>query len=856
MKQLCQTALFVLCFLVSSGAGRDVINKQFLTATKSTTSLTASGLYVQYAVHDIGNLQLVVANNGTISTLGGDILDPITGQWFLGCVYPKYSDLIYMFSASLWIGAVIGRDTAVSVASDDFYSRNEFWPTEEWVVHTRQTAGFEYKTIDVSSSYYSIDAKSEEDIICEYDDTRDDPTLVGIDFYDNSTHKPLNVEVVHRSMAWSYDYADDFILFDYKVKNVGDKTLQQVYMAIWMDCDILHILTDGGWWDDIVGFYRFHPAPEGCGFIDTINIAYFADNDGDPADGKWIETSPRAAAGVKIVKTPSDYPDYSFNWWITNYEDPSRDWGPRRSEKEIDPFRDFGDRLGTPLGDRNKYYVMRHPEFDYDMLYANIDYSSQGWLPPPEFSDNFADGFDNRFLLSFGPFDIYPGESLPITFALVAGDSFHVNPSDFETSWNPNNPAAYYKSLNFSNLVKNTRWASWIYDNPGIDTDGDGYFGKSRTCCLDTIVTDTGLAYVNCRTTFYEGDGVPDFRGASPPPAPIVRLEPQLNSVTVRFNGLLSETTGDQFTGRIDFEGYRVYCARDSRATSYSLVGSYDLEDYTKFVYNLVGDRWEVKDTPFLLEDLQLLYGDLIGDDNFNPLAYTSAHPYKHPLCPDSLFYFITQDYNCSELGISTPIIKRYPDQPYPTSLAPELARPDEVTEDGYLKYFEYEVTVDNLLPTVPYFINVTAFDFGSPEVGLGPMESSLLNGAIEVYPLTSAEQADQQNRKIYVYPNPYRADAGYDDEGYENRYSNEASSRMKRIHFGNLPPVCKIYIYSLDGDLVRELDHNYPDGGPEAMHDTWNLITRNTQAAVTGLYYWVVESEKGTQIGKFVIIK
>ena len=57
-------------------------------------------------------------------------------------------------------------------------------------------------------------------------------------------------------------------------------------------------------------------------------------------------------------------------------------------------------------------------------------------------------------------------------------------------------------------------------------------------------------------------------------------------------------------------------------------------------------------------------------------------------------------------------------------------------------------------------------------------------------------------------------------------------------------------------GDLVRELDHNYPEGGPEAMHDTWNLITRNTQAAVSGLYYWVVESDQGTQMGKFVIIK
>ena len=33
-------------------------------------------------------------------------------------------------------------------------------------------------------------------------------------------------------------------------------------------------------------------------------------------------------------------------------------------------------------------------------------------------------------------------------------------------------------------------------------------------------------------------------------------------------------------------------------------------------------------------------------------------------------------------------------------------------------------------------------------------------------------------------------------------------------------------------------------------------MITRNTQAIVTGLYYWVVESEYGNQVGKLVILK
>jgi len=54
----------------------------------------------------------------------------------------------------------------------------------------------------------------------------------------------------------------------------------------------------------------------------------------------------------------------------------------------------------------------------------------------------------------------------------------------------------------------------------------------------------------------------------------------------------------------------------------------------------------------------------------------------------------------------------------------------------------------------------------------------------------------------------------------------------------------------------VRELIHDKPPSDPTASHEQWNLITRNTQAVVTGLYYFVVESEGRTQIGKFAIIK
>jgi hypothetical protein len=109
------------------------------------------------------------------------------------------------------------------------------------------------------------------------------------------------------------------------------------------------------------------------------------------------------------------------------------------------------------------------------------------------------------------------------------------------------------------------------------------------------------------------------------------------------------------------------------------------------------------------------------------------------------------------------------------------------------------------------------------------------------------------------VYPNPYRLDGGYATGGFEGTTlaeRSQISDRNRRIHFYNLAPKCTIRIYTLDGDLVREINHDLPAGDPLSNHDTWDLITRNTQLVVSGLYYWTVEAEGGNvQVGKLVVI-
>ncbi len=126
-------------------------------------------------------------------------------------------------------------------------------------------------------------------------------------------------------------------------------------------------------------------------------------------------------------------------------------------------------------------------------------------------------------------------------------------------------------------------------------------------------------------------------------------------------------------------------------------------------------------------------------------------------------------------------------------------------------------------------------------------------------YPQNSSSVVEGAKLNVVVYPNPYRIDGRYRDMeggGFEGRGEETKSvDRTRAIHFANLPHECVIRIFSIDGDLVREIKHDYPPGSPQSSHDKWDMITRNTQAPVSGIYYYSVESESGNQIGKFVII-
>lgn len=821
--------------------------------------------------HDVGKLELSVSNNGTLGVdySAGGLTDFFRKVPAVGAVYPKNSSSDYLFGGAFWIGAVVGRDTLVSVGQDGWSTGiAEFHPNDQ------QSGGAPKfrSTLDPTKEDYYRNAISEQDYVFRYFDTCRTCQGTGQNNIDGRPHRPIGIQVDQTSMAWSYSYAEDFVLFDYKITNVGTQRIRRCYMGVYVDADVSDVSNENsGAQDDICGFLQTTPAQYGpvevCPAIDTVNIAWIADGDGDFNEALGLPC-PHITA-TRIVRTPAESLDVSFNWWIGN-TNANLDFGPQTKAN----FRRFpAGNLGTPEGDKAKYHQLRNREFDYDQAFtATIFADNPIWYPPPTaLAVDLSNGFDTRYLLSFGPFDIDPGQTLPLSFAYIAGEDLHTSPTNWENNLNSGyNPIEFYRNLDFSDLGHNSTWASWIYDNPGFDSDSDGYAGKFRTCVLEFVVETTLVDTVlvidtipsKIDTTWYEGDNVPDFRGASPPPAPLKWVTTEEGRITIRFNGALTENAFDVFSEVKDFEGYRVHYGRDERASSFTVARSYDLDDYAKWTFDPFSGDYKIIENPKTLTELRALYGN--GNPNWDPLAYTRVNPFVHT--NGEVFYFEKQDFNQSELGLPGGIRKIYPNAPMPDTsfhlnpdLVPDSLRDVYLTEDGQFKYYEYEFVVENLLESVPYYVNVTAFDFGSPQTGLPPLETSVSVGAVKAYALSSVADVKSQGKKVFTWPNPYRGDGRYLAEGFEQQNFDrpQGEDRLRRIHFANLPSRCRITIYSLDGDMVREIMHERAPDAPDAMHEEWDLITRNTQMVASGLYYWTVEDlDTGeVQIGKLAII-
>ncbi len=823
--------LFVVVPGVVTGQGYDPQDPEQPSNGKfAAPHAAASAPEIKFRIHKNGKLWNVINNNGIFGNLFG-FQDVDMGKTAPGYYFPRYSRFRHGYYTAIWVGGIKGNDTLVSTNLDVDYQgwwtgyNSEFWPDYG------SAGDFKDITPNINGNTDYL-AKSQVTFQASFTDTFQYQSFVPYNNYDRRNHQPLNIRIDQTSYSWSYDYAEDFVIVDYKITNLGDTPIQDTYFGLYHIGAINHVAE-----------LPYPKLEDYEGYIDSaqydfqelgyepMHIAWVVDKDGHPEGNHWGLLSTVNAFGIAPLHVPVGATTFNFNWWVA---DESINWGPRKAGTADDPFRGFsGGGIGAPMSDKDKYYMMAHPEVDYSGYTAAFDHSRDGWLPPSESAEQVAGGHFVHFLTSYGPFDIPPHSAKDVAVVYSIGEKAHTNASAYLENFDPKNPYPFLNYLDFHDLIDNVRWAKRIYDNPGVDTDGDGDSGK-YFWYVDPITYDSLQVY-------YAGDGVPDFRGATPPPAPPIRVTGEMGKIVVRWNGRDVENYFDSFSLIRDFEGYRVYLGRSNEPGDITLLASYDREDYNRYIWNPSHEEYDLREIPFTLDSLRVLYGS-----NFNPLDYTRAQPLED----NGRYYFFTKvDFNESDLLNPHKIHKLYPDAINDTS---------DVDDQGRMRYYEYEYIIDDLLPSVPYYVSVTAFDFGEPSKSLSPLESSPAENIYKVFALPNGDNQVLDNGKlnVYCYPNPYRADAHYEAQGFENRFTDLWIERGRAIYFANLPNKCTISIFSLDGDLVRKIDHDMPVGSGTASVDSWDLISRNQQAVVSGLYYWTVESAYGNQVGKLVIIK
>ena len=830
---LCLTASALFSLLGRSTTAREPVlpGSEGARQDLSIAKAAAYWPWVDYRIQDNGYLWTTIHNNGAIGNVFRYQL-PDENKTAPSFYHPRYSRMQHGYYAALWVGGVVNGDTLVSTGIETDWKSNtwlppmEFWPPEwpDGMIETRSN--------DPSVEYYSPDAKAELEQIAHYIDTIESGWWMPYNDYDARSHRPLGLAVKQTTYSWSYKYIRDVIIVDYEISNVGRDTIHDAFVGLYyVGCN--HHRGEQFYPpdDDIAGYIRRWPYEfEELGH-ETMNIAWLLDADGWSWSFPWDMVRTTSAFAIAPLRIPGGASLYNFNWWYdnigTNYN-----WGPRKAGTHDYPLRLFEGGLGVPRSDREKYHLMSKPEIDYSGYEAALDHTHYGWLPPHEYGDNIADGYLPEFVVSYGPTTIPPDGAANFAVVMAIGKEVHYDRSAFRELFDPYQPQPFVGQLDFEDLITNVRWAKRVYDNPGVDTDFDGDSGKYFDR-FDSVVGETIKVY-------YEGDGAPDLMGASPPPPPEVRVIPENGRLTLRWNGRLTETHFDQFSYAHDFEGYRVYLSRSPSFDEPSVLSSYDHHNFSRYQWDHRRERFMLKELPFTLDSLRVLYGD-----DFDPLEFGYGVPLQ---IDDDSYYFVSVDYNASDLSDPQEIHKLYPDAVNDTN---------DVDEQGRMRYYEYEYVIDNLLPTVPYYVSVTAFDFGHPPKSLEPLESSPHKNMVEVMALKQAPDVLEGGKlNVYCYPNPYCLDGDYVDRGFENRDGSFAPSRSGTIYFANLPNQCSISIFTLDGDLVRRLEHNEPESSGTASVHRWNLITRNTMWVVSGLYYWVVESAYGSQIGKLAIIK
>jgi hypothetical protein len=829
--------------------------------------------------HNVGLLQMQITNIGMI---GNFFIDAFSAGWRGG---------EYLFAAGLWVGAK--RSDNQPHVTTAVYDLEFLPPTDpEWTVYESFEGAFGGNRLGFSAGPQETfrmagepigdittsganddwnggdDVQIDEDFLNGLDDDGDGAVdedfeavaqqMFSCQYIDTSPftqesepdHTPLNLLVQQRSFAWATTGANEFIGFDFKIWNTGTETLSDVFLAFFVDADAGPKDHDSYWVDDKGGYVEVdttvvdETVPPDAPCRDrrvVMNMAYVRDT----PDSEINEEQGGVRGG--------DVPGFFGGMFLGHTTDPNGIEAP--SQVRIRRARFFaGGSAPYPDGDP------RNDNEAYDLI------SGEG-VP---LSNETVKVEDYRYVISAGPFRSLPADTF-LTFqtAFVIGEGR-------------------------GGLIDNAVQAQLIYDGAWRNADENDQTGAGgKELCVrprtlgetfavwddpcDTTGTETRFnwpgfcdptVYVNndcdgCTPLASEDEPGPEqlvhWVGTVAPPPPLtnadgsgVGISPGGNrSVRLQWDNL-SELKADPIQRKLLFEGYRIWRVEGWRRPVGSTGPS--TEEW-QLVAQIVRHPDSPPDTcwvqdpkvagariPFLFNTRNFL-GNWVPDD---PGGILPDDPCV--ACPDFCWpnrnFLVDETLVPIETGIAT------------GDTTPGFERAD-LYPVGRYNYVDAAGIKNGMI----YFYDVTAFSAWD-DIQVSGTDTLVrhfeLGGrpvARETQRIVPAWSAQDTKNEIYVVPNPYvQGDRTILPWGWD-LIPSDSDPTGTRLAFANLPIGRNVIkVYTLGGDLVQTIDHNSETASGTAY---WNLVSRNGQDIVAGVYLFTVKTETdGTKVGRFVVVR
>jgi len=353
------------------------------TGTSFHKTLTLDG----EAVHDNGAVGLNVTNFGLIGSKPGTGL-PFSSAPSLRFPLPDGAD--HLFAAGVWVGGITGGAPHVSTGQY----------TSEFIADPDDPKDTIYASFEGAAGGLRLpgvadddgDGLVDEDPLNGFDDDGDgaideDYAAIGDQYFHARMrddvasvievlpdHVPLGIKLQQESFSWSDGRVDDLVGFRYTIQNVGDQTIDDVYVGLLADLDM-----NGFANDDLFGYESSSMVSELSPDPVDVQLVYQYDAGSDGPYAGMVLLNHMAADGR------------AFSGAIG-----------MQGLAGAQPFSSGGD----PTNDVERYDLLSRSEFD---------------TPPSPSQVQLAQ--DYRVFLNAGPFgQLAPGSQVVFEFAFVVGE--------------------------------------------------------------------------------------------------------------------------------------------------------------------------------------------------------------------------------------------------------------------------------------------------------------------------------------------------------------------------------------------------------------------------------------------------